>query len=165
MATTKLESSDKQIFEVEIDILKLSDTLKNLLEELGEPASAETIPVPNVDGATLKRVIQYLRHHATEPPREIEKPLTHDLKDVVSPWDFEFVSFGDDQCVFQLILAANYLNVKPLLELACAWVASQMRGKTTEQIRERFGIVNDFTPEEEQTMRENNKWVGEQPKA
>ena len=46
-------------------------------------------------------------------------------------------------------MAANYLDIKPLLDLTCAKVASAIKGKTAEEIRKHFSIVNDFTPEEE----------------
>ena len=54
------------------------------------------------------------------------------------------------------ILAANYMDIKPLLDLACAQVATQIKGKSPEEIREQFNIVNDFTSEEAQ-IREENK--------
>jgi len=74
-------------------------------------------------------------------------------------------------------MAANYLNIKDLLDLTCAKVASMIKGKSPEQIREMFGIEvslllnlglffttnqqNDFTPEEEAKIREENKWCEE----
>lgn len=58
-------------------------------------------------------------------------------------------------------MAANYLNIKSLLDLTCAKVASMIKGKSPEQIREMFGIENDFTPEEEEKIREENKWCEE----
>jgi S-phase kinase-associated protein 1 len=36
-----------------------------------------------------------------------------------------------------------------------------IKGKTPEEIRESFGIQNDFTPEEEAQIREENKWLDE----
>lgn len=58
-------------------------------------------------------------------------------------------------------MAANYLDIKPLLDLTCATVASMIKGKTPEEIRKTFNIVNDFTPEEEAQVREENKWCEE----
>jgi len=75
----------------------------------------------------------------------------------VSEWDSEYVNI-EQEVLFELILAANYLDIKSLLDLTCAKVASMIKGKTTEEIRKQFNIVNDFTPEEEAQVREENRW-------
>ncbi|RVX03249.1 SKP1-like protein 11 [Vitis vinifera] len=43
------------------------------------------------------------------------------------------------------VLAANYLNIKSLLDLTCQTVADMIKGKTPEEIRKTFNIKNDFT--------------------
>jgi S-phase kinase-associated protein 1 len=53
------------------------------------------------------------------------------------------------------------MDIKPLLDLTCAKVASFMKGKTAEEIRKRFNIENDLTPEEEAAIRAENKWAEE----
>ena len=47
------------------------------------------------------------------------------------------------------------------MELACAKIASLIKGKSTEEIRKTFNIVNDFTPEEEEQIRDENRWAEE----
>lgn len=90
--------------------------------------------------------------------QEIEKPLkSANMSEVVSEWDAAFVEV-DQELLFELILAANYMDIKSLLDLTCAKVASMIKGKTPEEIRETFNIANDFTPEEEAQVREENKW-------
>lgn len=64
----------------------------------------------------------------------------------------EFVDI-DLEMLFELIYAATYLDIKPLLDLTCAKVASMIKGKTSEQICKTFNVVNDFTPEEEAAVR------------
>ena len=49
--------------------------------------------------------------------------------------------------------AANYLNIKGLLDLTCQTVADMIKGKTPEEIKKILNIRNDFTPEEEEEVR------------
>jgi S-phase kinase-associated protein 1 len=63
--------------------------------------------------------------------------------------------------LFAVILGANYLDSKKLLDCTCKNVAGMIKGKTPEQIREIFGIKNDFTPEEEEQVRKENAWCEE----
>ena len=46
-------------------------------------------------------------------------------------------------------LCYSQLKCQPLVDLCCAKVASMIKGKTPEEIRRTFNIVNYFTPEEE----------------
>jgi Skp1 family, dimerisation domain len=57
----------------------------------------------------------------------------------VKTFNKEFVNVDNAQ-LFELILAANYLNVKRLLDITCQAVAEQIKGKTPEQIRQQFNI-------------------------
>ena len=79
---------------------------------------------------------------------------------VVDPWHADFINL-DQEVLFELIMASNYLDIKPLLELACAKVASLIKNKSVPEIRKFFNIENDFSPEEEQQIMEENKWAEE----
>jgi hypothetical protein len=57
----------------------------------------------------------------------------------VKAFNKEFVNVDNGE-LFELILAANYLNIKNLLDITCQAVAEQIRGKTPQQIREIFLI-------------------------
>ena len=64
----------------------------------------------------------------------------------------------DQGTLFELILAANYLDIKGLLDVTCKTVANMIKGKTPEEIRKTFNIKNDFSPEEEEKVRRENEW-------
>lgn len=85
-----------------------------------------------------------------DEPEEIPKPLkSSNLAEIVSEFDCKFIDLDDLEAIFDIIMAANYLDIKSLLDLSCAKIATLIRGKTPEEIRKTFNIVNDFTPEEE----------------
>jgi S-phase kinase-associated protein 1 len=151
-----LKSQDGVTIEVKKDIAMHSELIQTMWS--GDQTETE-IPLPNVRGEILKKVVEFMEYHHENPMKEIEKPLkSANMRDVVLEWDATFVEV-DQEMLFELILAANYMDIKPLLDLTCAKVASMLKGKTPEQIRKQFNIVNDFSPDEEEAVRAENKWA------
>jgi hypothetical protein len=42
--------------------------------------------------------------------------------------------------IFKVMMAANYLDCKPLLDLTCKHVANQTKNLTPEEVREKYRI-------------------------
>jgi len=159
-ANVKLVSKEGENFTVRLAVAKMSELVKSMMDEDGDDGISE-IPLPNVKSQVLMKVIEFCEHHLQEPMTEIEKPLKSSvMADVVQKWYADFVDL-EQVLLFELILAANYMDIKPLLDLTCATVASMIKGKTPDEIRATFNIVNDFTPEEEAQVREENRWCEE----
>lgn len=73
------------------------------------------------------QVIEFCAHYKEDPMNEIEKPLkSANMHDVVQEWYAKFVEV-QQETLFELILAANYMDIKPLLDLTCATVASMIK--------------------------------------
>ena len=144
----KLKSKQEEVFEVEAKAAFRSITVKNMVDDTGFQIH---VPVPMVDSSTLVKVIEYLKYH-----QKAEEDGTEDT----TVWDVNYVKV-DDETLFNLILAANYLDIKSLLDLTCKAVADEIKGKTPEEIRTRFNIKNDFTPEEEEEVKRENAWCEE----
>lgn len=180
----KLVTSDGEEHLVKREIACMSGTIKNMLDDIGEATADMPIPLPNVTGDTLKKVVEYCKHHHENPdaPPLQQGDGNSNNMDVdtngnssstnassstttptaarlapISPWDENFCKV-DQAELFSLILAANYLEIKPLLDLTCKTVAAKIKGKTPEEIRKTFNIKNDFTPEEEEQIRKENEW-------
>ncbi|XP_025243617.1 S-phase kinase-associated protein 1 isoform X1 [Theropithecus gelada] len=150
MPSIKLQSSDGEIFEVDVEIAKQSVTIKTMLEDLGmdDEGDDDPVPLPNVNAAILKKVIQWCTHHKDDPPPPEDDENKEKRTDDIPVWDQEFLKV-DQGTLFELILAANYLDIKGLLDVTCKTVANMIKGKTPEEIRKTFNIKNDFTEEEE----------------
>jgi len=64
-------------------------------------------------------------------------------------WDKEYIesvnTINDkgQSMIFDLIIAANYLNIPGLNDLAVTEVAKMMRGKSQDEIRDLFKLKND----------------------
>lgn len=135
-----------------------------MLEDLGENED-HVIPLPNVTGPILQKVIEWCAHHRSDPPAPDSSASQSDdfmrqqqrLTEDIDEWDTEFVKV-DQGTLFELILAANYMEIRPLLDLTCKTVANMIKGKNPEEIRKTFNIINDFTPEEEEQVRRENEW-------
>lgn len=174
-----LESQDQQSFAVEVKVAKMSETIKNLIEDAGVD---NPIPLPNVTGKILAKVVEYCKYHTEHPTAVSEDKKDEKRTDDIIGWDLDFCKV-DQATLFELILAANYLDIKvrargggvgarpcvvlthhvlqDLLDLTCKTVANMIKGKTPEEIRKTFNIKNDFTPEEEEQVRKENEWCEE----
>ncbi|CAG0880857.1 unnamed protein product [Cyprideis torosa] len=162
MPIIKLQSMDGETFEVDVEIAKQSTTIKTMLEDLAgmDDEEGELVPLPNVNAAILRKVIQWCSYHKDDPPAMEEDENKERRTDDISSWDAEFLKV-DQGTLFELILAANYLDIKPLLDVTCKTVANMIKGKTPEEIRKTFNIRNDFSPAEEEQVRKENEWCEE----
>jgi len=138
----KLLSSDGIEYELDQQLATASGTIKDLMEDAG---TEEAIPLPNIDSKTLKQVITHMTTISSKGEEDIA----------------EYYSKVDQDTLFAMILAANYLDIKELLDNLCKTVANMIKGKTPEEIRKTFNIKNDFTPEEEEQVRRENEWCEE----
>lgn len=158
--TITLKTSDDKELVVPKEYAMMSTTLANLLSDLGD-AQGSPIPLHNVTHSIMTKIVSYCEYHYQfpTPPSDDEKKDERRTDDII-PWDKEFCAV-DQSTLFEMILAANFLEIKPLLDLTCKTVANMIKGKTPEEIRRTFNIKNDFTPEEEEQVRKENEWCDE----
>lgn len=155
-----LQANDGHILVVDPVVAERSMLIKNLREDLGHEATAAgAIPIPNVNGPVLTKIIEWCEHHRNDPPADANEENESRRKSTdIEEWDQKFMQV-DQEMLFEIILAANYLDIKALLDVGCKTVANMIKGKSPEEIRKTFNIRNDFTPDEEETIRRENEWA------
>ena len=65
------------------------------------------------------------------------------MSDLVDAYDAKFIDLENLEELFEIIIAANYLDIKSLLDLSCAKVASLIKGKSPEEISKIIKIENE----------------------
>merc|ERR1712038_564443 len=129
---------EAQKFEITKNQAKLCNLIQNILD--GD-ASAKEIEIKKVTGDILALIVDYLKHHNGKEPAEIPKPIRSVKmeKIVEDVWDAEFINKQTKKTIFQIILGANYMDIKSLLHLGCAKIATLIKGKSPEEIKKILG--------------------------
>jgi S-phase kinase-associated protein 1 len=128
--------------DTEFDIDRKFAMISNLIKTMAEgDESTTTFPVPNVKEGTMKHIIKFMNHHEGKDCQKPEQPLKNkDLSKLeeVTEWDANFIAEISEnrQELYDLILAANYMDIQGLLHLGCAKVASLIKGEPLEKIKD-----------------------------
>ncbi|KAJ0116428.1 hypothetical protein N8I77_008228 [Diaporthe amygdali] len=156
----QLKCNDGGIVPVDLPVAERSILLKNLIEDLGlEAATTQPVPLPNVTQPVLEKIVEWCNHHRNDPlPTQDDDSESRKKTTEIDEWDQKYMQV-DQEMLFEIILAANYMDIKALLDVGCKTVANMIKGKSPEEIRKTFNITNDFTPEEEEQIRRENEWA------
>jgi len=111
-----------------------------MTDEMGDD-EIEDIPILRVSSQVLDMIVGFMIHYDIDPMVTIKKPLvSNNLGDVVQHWYAVFIGRIDEDVLYSLVNAANYMHIQPLLELACAGVAISINGKTTAEVNDAFHL-------------------------
>ena len=154
--TRKLKSEDNQIFEIEVESLKLSNFLNNLIIDF--PDEEDEILISQVDGKNLKLIIDFLNHYQNQKVEKIPKPLpSGDLKLYLDEWDYNYINpLSLEECI-DLLNAAQTLDIEEIINLASAKIASEMLIGTVNEVLEKFRIKEDKKEEVKEDKKEEEK--------
>lgn len=156
MATIIISDADGGKHEVDRNLfVSQSVTLKNVLQDtdVGDDDVAE-IPLSNISTTTFNLIHTYLQHQRDYPPTDTEsRSLT------LTDWENGFLQVLSNEQLFALMLAANYLDIKSLLEITCKFTASIIKAKTPAELRSFYGVNREFTKEEIAATMAANPWL------
>ena len=114
----------------------------NLDEDDDEEITDRDFDCIKVSTDVLAKVVEYCTHFQTvEPMNEISTPLNGEtVEEIVrQEWYVNFCKV-EREMLFNLVAAANYMDIKPLLDLTCLAVSVSIKGKSVEELRSIFKI-------------------------
>ncbi|KAI9223187.1 Skp1 family, dimerization domain-containing protein [Blastocladiella britannica] len=185
--TIKLRTSDDKLVTADLALVSYSSLIRNILGDCSD--IPDELPVANVTASVLEKVLEYLEHHHKlgdlPTPEQEEAVLREEELDdgaqyarierlrqsVLSDWDCSFLLNGmpSDQGIDQhhtvdLMLAANFLDIRPLLALGTKAMAAEMdKCKTAAEVRSKFGLKKDLTDEQEAEIMKEFAWADYRP--
>jgi len=142
----------------------LSVTLRDMLADFGGDAGQHAIPLALAE-STLDNITQFLKHEVTSTREKNQEKGTGKYRVIITPittWDQIFLDrlFKAEQKdeFVNVFMGANFLDIRPLIDLCSQYLSDQLKGKSPEEMRDLLQIENDFTPEEEAKIRSENEW-------
>jgi len=157
----QIKTSDGKIFSVDEDLIKISKTLSSLIEDLDD--IAEPIPLDSISGETFEMIIEFLKHHKDDY-RVFDEQEWFKENEELPEWDQEFLPGETNlKSMFSLITATNYLDIKSLLNMSCAYIANIIKSKEPEDIKKIFGIEGEFSKEEIDAVQKEHPWLLDDP--
>ena len=108
------------------------------------------IEFSNINYNTLLKIKEYLEHYENSEPKRIAMPLpNNNFKECVDDWDYNFIDLKNED-IFEIMNAANFMAIQPLLDLSCAKIASLIKGKNEKEIRNLFNMKDDDKDNEDE---------------
>ncbi|KAH7698001.1 S-phase kinase-associated protein 1A [Aphelenchoides avenae] len=157
------ETSDSDQIPVDLDVLRLSRTFKQMCDDLGleeHDAFPGVFPVKTVSTRTFNKVVEWCKEHKGEPKPVIEKdPLTQECKwFTLTEYDKSFFAVPMSE-LLELVMAANYLDIPRIYHYACQSVAAWIKGKHPRKICEVLQQNCDLHYTQIYEILDDNPWL------
>jgi len=135
------------------DVWSQSETIAEMVKDT-DPG--DTIPLASVGKEALDKTIEFMDKMA-------EFKTAGTSEEDKTQWIDEYKKKMEPQdqlpLLFQTMTAANFMNVKTLLDELCKFVAEMIAQRTPNEILDYFNIKKDATWEEEQELIATHKWI------
>lgn len=150
MSEIKLKSKDEKEFSISEKAVKRSKLIEGIIEDYQDN---KIIPLPDVDGKILEKIIEYLNHYENSEPKIIKKPLkNYKMKEAFEKWDYDYINNMNIEDIINLLNASNYMDIDSLVQLCKNKIAYDIIEKPIDEVINIFKIYNDLSEEENELM-------------
>ena len=150
MSEIKLKSNDEKEFLISEKAVKRSKLVEGIIEDYQDN---KIIPLPDVNGKILQKIVDYLNHYESSEPKKIEKPLRkYKMEQNFDKWDYNFFFGMTIEDIIDLLNASNYMDIDSLVQLCKSKIAYEIIENPIDQVKTIFKINNDLSKEENEEM-------------
>lgn len=150
--TVQAEDGSERVL-ADINVWQQSETITEMVKDT-DPS--DTIPLVTVPKEALYKVFEYMEKIAAF---KADRASDEDKQQWVSEYKKTMEAQDQLPLLFQTMTAANFMNVKTLLDELCKFVAEMIAQRTPNEILDYFNIRKDATWEEEQELIATHKWI------
>lgn len=134
-SVVKLITSDNETFEVPYPTVRHLAVVRYLVDDLdGFGPELESIPLPSVHSEILRIVIDWADHHKDDLYEDLNEDEARESQ--LGEWDKALLDSVDNQTLRAIMCAANYLEVKGLMNATAKVFAQRLEGLSAKQMRE-----------------------------
>ena len=156
-----VENQVTEDIHIPVSYLSMMATLKDLYNDNMEMNITDSIeemevvqwPHPKLTAPHTKRLVEYIGYYMEH---------SDEVKDTnLNQFDINFFKGLEMSVLLELLEVADFIDCEKLLDCGTLYVAQVIKGKTPEELRQIFGVENDFTPEQEDQIRKEHEWCDE----
>jgi len=133
--TVQLRSKDGIVVQISRSACFLSNTLNDILGDLADQGKELIVPVP-VSFMVLGELVYWMTESQEKYTAEDMKRKEDEELPVPDEFDLTFCKKFDDDMIVQVILGANFMDIRILLDLLALHVASLVRDQSPEELRQ-----------------------------
>ena len=141
---------------VDLNTAQTSKLIRGIIDDNGHD---DPVPLTTISETILTVILEYMSYISKNKKPKIMRPLVNsDLKSSIEHDDKLFFTHFIDEALwkgylYDITLAANFLDVGSLLKLSVARLACLLMNRTVDSLRSIFGITDHgFAPDEYQEI-------------
>lgn len=128
-STVRFKTVDNEIIKIKRELLKVSNVLKGFKNATEDD---QPVTLANLRADILRKIVSWIEQHKDDSPVEDDDEDSDKQSGEITSWDKDFLNV-DHQVIFELILAANYLEIKGLVNLCCNTIGNMFKGKKADE--------------------------------
>ncbi|CAJ0920560.1 unnamed protein product, partial [Mesorhabditis belari] len=161
----KFTAKDGKIFTLSKNSAQQSSVIMKAIESFSlkddeSIKNMEPIPLLTIDSHTFEMLKSWLEFHENAAEYE-EGPsywLSENYDEDLDEWEVNFITDLSNDELFDMIMAADYLDIKSLTHKCAEGFAKLIEFKSAKEISKRWRITMDFSSDEAEEMKTEDPW-------